>query len=57
MMAAPAAWCAALERWGTMTLAQVAEPAIDLARNGFALLPLGAGAIANAAEMLRKEMP
>ncbi len=44
-----------LERWGTMSFAQVAEPAIDLARNGFALLPHGAGAIANAAEMLRKD--
>lgn len=44
-----------LERWGTMSFAQVAEPAIDFARNGFALLPLGAMYIANAAEMLRKD--
>lgn len=29
------AWLAALERHGTMTFAQVAEPAIDLALNGF----------------------
>jgi gamma-glutamyltranspeptidase/glutathione hydrolase len=44
-----------LERWGTMAFAQVAEPAIDLARNGFALLPLGALHIANAADMLRQD--
>lgn len=44
-----------LERWGTMPFAQVAEPAIDLARNGFALLPLGALHIANAAEMLQRD--
>jgi len=44
-----------LERWGSMTFAQVAEPAIDLARNGFALLPHGAAAIANAAGMLRND--
>jgi gamma-glutamyltranspeptidase / glutathione hydrolase len=44
-----------LEGWGTMSFAQVAEPAVDLARNGFALLPLGALHIANAADMLRKD--
>jgi gamma-glutamyltranspeptidase/glutathione hydrolase len=44
-----------LERWGTMSFAQVAEPAIDLARNGFALLPLGAEAIAAAAGMLAED--
>jgi gamma-glutamyltranspeptidase/glutathione hydrolase len=44
-----------LERWGTMPFAQVAAPAVDLARNGFALLPLGALHIANAADMLRKD--
>lgn len=33
--AAVDAWCTALERHGTMTLAEVAAPAIDLAENGF----------------------
>lgn len=32
---APAAWISALERFGTMSLKQVMEPAIELARNGF----------------------
>lgn len=34
---APAAWIAALERFGTMSFAQVAAPAIKLAREGFLL--------------------
>jgi gamma-glutamyltranspeptidase/glutathione hydrolase len=28
-------WCVTLDRWGTMTLAQVLQPAIDLADKGF----------------------
>lgn len=32
---APAGWIAALKRFGTMSLAQVATPAINLAREGF----------------------
>jgi gamma-glutamyltranspeptidase/glutathione hydrolase len=35
--AAPAAWITALERWGTRSFAEVAEPAIALAEEGFAL--------------------
>ena len=35
-----------LENYGTMSFAQVAEPAIDIARNGYPLHPLGAQAIA-----------
>ena len=35
MPAAVDAWLTALERHGTLTFAQVAEPAIDLAANGF----------------------
>ena len=31
----PATWQAALDRWGSMTLADVLEPAADLARRGF----------------------
>jgi gamma-glutamyltranspeptidase / glutathione hydrolase len=35
--AAPAAWLAALSRFGTLTFAEVAAPAIELARDGFPL--------------------
>ncbi len=38
--AAPAAWLTALERYGTRTFAEVAEAAIRLARDGFAMYPL-----------------
>jgi len=34
---APAAWITALERFGTMSFEQVAQPAIELAREGFLL--------------------
>ncbi len=44
-----------LERFGTMTFAAVAEIAIDLARNGYILLPLGAGAIAGNADILARD--
>jgi gamma-glutamyltranspeptidase/glutathione hydrolase len=44
-----------LESYGTMPFAQVAEPAIDLARNGYALQPEGAGDIAINAELLSKD--
>jgi gamma-glutamyltranspeptidase/glutathione hydrolase len=40
--AAPAAWLTALERWGTWSFADVAEPAIELAEDGFALDPRAA---------------
>jgi gamma-glutamyltranspeptidase/glutathione hydrolase len=33
--AAPAAWCMALERWGTMSFAEVASAATEHARHGF----------------------
>src|SRR5438270_460289 len=35
--AAPAAWCMALERWGTMSFAEVATAATEHARRGFPL--------------------
>jgi len=35
--AAPAAWCAALERWGTMSFADVAASATEHASRGFAV--------------------
>ena len=34
---APAAWITALQKFGTMSFAQVAQPAIELAREGFIL--------------------
>lgn len=36
---APAAWLQALSRWGTMSFAEVAAPAIELATQGFLLDP------------------
>lgn len=44
-----------LDRFGTMTFAQVAEPAVQLARNGFPLQTLGARAIRNGAETLARD--
>ena len=44
-----------LTRYGTMTFAQVAERAIELARHGFPLQPLGAAAIASCADLLRQD--
>ncbi len=44
-----------LNQHGTMSFAQVAEPAIDIARNGYPLHPLGAQAIAECAELLQKD--
>ena len=35
--AAPDAWCTALERWGTMSFADAATPAIEHAERGFAV--------------------
>ena len=40
--AAPDAWCTALERWGTMSFAEVAAPAIECAERGFPLSPFSA---------------
>src|SRR6185436_19596943 len=41
------AWYALLDRWGTMTFAQVQQPAIDMAENGFPIGERLAGAIAS----------
>jgi len=43
--AAPDAWITALERFGTLGFAEVAAPAIELARDGFPLGPFVAGII------------
>ncbi|MVW77559.1 gamma-glutamyltransferase family protein [Bordetella sp. 02P26C-1] len=52
--AAPDAWITALERFGTMSFAQVAAGAIQLARDGFVMYPLMAEVLAeNAANYAR----
>lgn len=48
--AAPAAWLAALERYGTMSFGEVAAAAIRLAREGFPLHPYTAAEIRRHAE-------
>jgi gamma-glutamyltranspeptidase/glutathione hydrolase len=35
--AAPASWCAALERWGTLSFARAVAPALECAEHGFPL--------------------
>ena len=44
------AWYMLLDRWGTMTFAQVLQPAIDMAENGFPIGERMAGAIAGIAQ-------
>ena len=54
--AAPAAWCAALERWGTMSFTDVATPATEHARHGFPVSTFSAYQMgANAAKYSRWE--
>ncbi len=48
------AWYLLLDRWGTMTFAQVLAPAIELAKNGYPLSEARARAIASAADKIRK---
>ena len=48
--AAPDAWITALARHGTMTFGEVAQGAIELARDGFVMYPLMASVIARKAE-------
>jgi len=47
------AWYILLDRWGTMSLAQVLQPAIELAENGYPLSEARARIIANS-EKIRK---
>jgi gamma-glutamyltranspeptidase/glutathione hydrolase len=47
------AWYTLLDRWGTMTFAQVLQPAIDLAENGFPLSEYGAAYIASSKKILK----
>ena len=45
------AWYTLLDRWGTMSFAQVLQPAIDLAENGFPLSEYGASYIAGSSKI------
>ncbi|HTT22530.1 MAG TPA: gamma-glutamyltransferase [Candidatus Sulfotelmatobacter sp.] len=47
------AWYILLDRWGTMSLEQVLQPAIDLAENGFPLSERGASYIAEEKKILK----
>src|SRR3546814_12754324 len=51
--AAPAAWLTALERYGTMSFADVAYAAVTFARERFPIHPLMAQTIADREEMYR----
>src|SRR5581483_9873046 len=52
--AAPDAWITALERFGTLGFAEVAQPAIELARDGFPMGPFVAGIIQENAAAYRR---
>src|SRR5208337_4151254 len=47
------AWYTLLDRWGTMSFAQVLQPAIELAENGFPLSESGAHEIAGSKKILK----
>src|SRR5438445_5597824 len=47
------AWYIVLDRWGTMSFAQVLQPAIDLAENGFPLSEAAASQIADENKILK----
>jgi gamma-glutamyltranspeptidase/glutathione hydrolase len=52
--AAPAAWCAALERWGTMSFADVAAASIEHAGRGFPVSNFSAYQMAANADKYRR---
>jgi gamma-glutamyltranspeptidase/glutathione hydrolase len=52
--AAPATHIEALRRYGTISFEQAATPAMELARDGFAVYPLLAGSIGDAVEKYRR---
>src|SRR5439155_4347088 len=52
--ASPDAWCAALERWGTKSFAEVAAPAMECAEHGFPLSAFSAYQFGRAAEKIQK---
>ncbi len=51
------AWVTALDRYGTLSLRQVMEPALELASDGFAMYPGLRDAIVKHAERFRTEWP
>jgi gamma-glutamyltranspeptidase/glutathione hydrolase len=55
--AAPDAWITALEQFGTLPLAQVLAPALELAEEGFAVNPAVCRAIAGSEIQFREEWP
>jgi gamma-glutamyltranspeptidase/glutathione hydrolase len=48
-------WAALLEKYGTLTLAQALQPAIDIAQNGFPVSPIIAGQWRAQVDLLRKD--
>jgi len=54
---APASWILILERFGTMRLADVLGPSIDLAENGFPMYDALHNSIQNVAERMKRQWP
>ncbi len=52
--ASPDAWCAALERWGSMSFGQVAAPAMECAEHGFPLSVFSAYQFGRVADKVRR---
>src|SRR6266542_3381366 len=52
--ASPDAWCAALERWGTLSFGDAVAPALECAEHGFSLSVFSAAMIRNNAERLAR---
>ena len=52
-----ASWCTALLNFGTMSLADVLGPAVELAENGYPVYPALRSAIARVAERYQREWP
>ena len=52
--AAPAAWCTALERWGTMSFADAIAPALEHAERGFAVSQFSAFQMSTNAEKYKR---
>jgi gamma-glutamyltranspeptidase/glutathione hydrolase len=52
--AAPDAWCAALERWGTKSFGETVAPALECAEHGFPLSVFSAYQLGRAADKVRR---
>lgn len=48
-------WAALLEEYGTLSLGQALQPAIDIARNGFPVSPIIAGQWRNQVDLLKED--